>query len=330
VGAALAWHHWFWLEVDPCLAQVDEVIRLSRRTGELWRLSEALSLAGLARILQGDLAAARRLADEAHELGGRIGNPGEEFVGGRVLFMLALAAGRFDEATRLVRRDAELGEQTGFGWTFDTAAMQATVQMWLGDLDAARAACDRGDAGEVPCPFSGVPWGFGVLADALRGDRARVVAIADQKMEGLPAPDSPILIGLRCAYGCLAEALARVGDSERALRLYAHLLDGLDRAPLRGYDLRIVETVAGMVMSCAGEWDAAQAHFEASLRRADSVGHLTDGAECRRAYAQMLLARGRPQDRESARRLLDEAVGTFRGVGAVGYLRPAEELGRSL
>jgi len=43
-------------------------------------------------------------------------------------------------------------------------------------------------------------------------------------------------------------------------------------------------------------------------------------------YAQMLLARGRPGDREHARTLLDAALTTFRDLGMDGYTATAEAL----
>ena len=327
---ALAYHHWFWLELDRCAELAENVVAMCRQGGLAWRLAESLGLAGLTHLYRGDVRRALACAAEASAAGVRLGHAGAEFTAGRTQLLAACMAGDLDKAQRLSAHDCELAQQTGFAWAFDADVLASVLDMWRGDWDAARVRLDRAAAAEIPCPFAESPWGYGALLDGLRGDRARVVATADATRSLIGRPGEPALIGLRCAVGCLAEALALVGEGTRAYDLYPHLLDSRSRSPMRGYDARLLDTVAGMVASSVGEWDAAEAHFDRALRLAGDLGNVRDAAETRRARGAMLIARGRAADRAQARALLEESAAQFRAMRAPGYAAAAEAMLRTL
>jgi tetratricopeptide (TPR) repeat protein len=326
VEYALAYHHWFWLETEESRRHLERIMPAYRDAGMQWRLSETLGLAAIVATARGELDDAAARGDEAGSMGAAQGHPGGEVTGGRARFMVAIARGELDLADRVARRDRHLIDLAGFAWGYDTHVLTALLHMWRGEHDAGRAELLRGESIEVPGPFVGVLWGTRAILESLRGDRAAVLAIADQKWELIGPPDQPMLIGMRVATSMLAEALARVGAAERATELFEHVRDLRRRGVVRGYDTTIVDTVLGSVAGAAGEWDDAEAHFEAALQLAGEIDHVSGAADARRAYAAMLLARNRPGDATRAVALLEDALSRFRAIGAAGLASDVERL----
>jgi hypothetical protein len=64
-----------------------------------------------------------------------------------------------------------------------------------------------------------------------------------------------------------------------------------------------------------GLWEEAEAHFEAALDLNARLGGRPWLARTERGYAQMLLARHRPDDAERARDLLQRALAAARNLG---------------
>ena len=58
--------------------------------------------------------------------------------------------------------------------------------------------------------------------------------------------------------------------------------------------------------SAAEHWNAAQEHYKTALTQAHDLPHKIAQPEVRRWYAQMLLDRNAPGDRDKARTLLGE------------------------
>ena len=94
--------------------------------------------------------------------------------------------------------------------------------------------------------------------------------------------------------------------------------------------LRLWQMVAGIAASCGGQWDAAQEHFETALRQAHELPHRIAQPETRRWYAQMLLDRNSPGDREKARTLLGEATEMYRTIGMPKHLEMVEKMSAAL
>ena len=93
---------------------------------------------------------------------------------------------------------------------------------------------------------------------------------------------------------------------------------------------RLWQMVAGIAASCGQQWDVAQEHFETALRQADELPHKIAQPETRRWYAQMLLDRNTPGDRDKARTLLGEAVEMYRTIGMPKHLEMAERMLKEL
>ena len=119
-----------------------------------------------------------------------------------------------------------------------------------------------------------------------------------------------------------------IGERDRAAGLYPLLREymGLDRRHTAL--LRCLSPRAGRGIGAAagGQWDLAEEHFRTALRQAEELPFEIEGAETRRWYAQMLLDRNGPGDRDRARSLVEEAIPVYRRIGMPRH----EELARRL
>ncbi|HEY7179540.1 MAG TPA: AAA family ATPase [Gaiella sp.] len=131
----------------------------------------------------------------------------------------------------------------------------------------------------------------------------------------------------------LADACAALRDEECAELLYREL------AAYEGSNVMIGHLVAcygamdrylGTTAAVLGEWDRAEAHFEAAIALNTRLGARTWLAHTAFAYAQMLLARGARDDRSHARAQLGVAIGLAQTIGLPTLLRLATELGAGL
>ena len=127
------------------------------------------------------------------------------------------------------------------------------------------------------------------------------------------------------------EALAVVGERDRAAALYPVLTDMVDD----GYALTwagLTQTYAGIAAAAGRRWDDAERHFETALTQAHDMPFVLAQPETRRWYAWMLIDRNEPGDRDApgdrdkAAALLKEAVAMCGGIGMPAHIELAEEL----
>jgi tetratricopeptide (TPR) repeat protein len=116
----------------------------------------------------------------------------------------------------------------------------------------------------------------------------------------------------------LAEVCTRLGDVERAERLYDFLL------PYR--DLAVIAPVAtvccgsaarylGMLAGTLGDWAAAEKHFSDALTMDEQLQAWPWLAHTKHEFALVLIARGRSRDRGQAETLLGEAEASAERIG---------------
>ena len=148
------------------------------------------------------------------------------------------------------------------------------------------------------------------------GHRAEALALIDASR-----PIFPVVGRANATTSWLAalmgvEALALLGERDAAAELYPMVVDA-SRAGilLRPWDFRIVETLAGIAASCAGEWDTAEAHFATALRSANDLPERIESPEARRFLVRMLLDRGASGDLERAREESELACAEYREIG---------------
>jgi tetratricopeptide (TPR) repeat protein len=126
------------------------------------------------------------------------------------------------------------------------------------------------------------------------------------------------------------EGLAVLGERDEACKLYPLVEEALDTRALLDEGGGLLQTVAGIAASAAGQWEKAEEHYENALRLAHDIPYRIEQPEVRRWYARMLIDRDAPGDRVKARELLTEAIDTYRGIGMPKHVQMAEALLREV
>ena len=128
----------------------------------------------------------------------------------------------------------------------------------------------------------------------------------------------------------LADACAALRDERCAEAIYPELANYAGANVMIGHLVACygaTDRYLGTTAAVLGEWDAAEEHFHAAIALNTRLGARTWLAHTAFAYAQMLLARGRGDDRAHARSQLGVAIGLAQTVGLPALLRRATELG---
>ena len=125
----------------------------------------------------------------------------------------------------------------------------------------------------------------------------------------------------------VVEGLAVLGERQAAGELYPLALEALETGTIVSWDgRRLLQTVAGIAAAAGGQWDQAEGHYQTALRQAHEIPFRSEQPEVRRWYAQMLLERAGPGDRDKARGMLEEAIDSYREIGMPKHVEMAESL----
>lgn len=224
----------------------------------------------------------------------------------------ALAAGRTGEAAALLDDLLALAADdvsfTLLHWDLETLRI-----FELGDVDTAVARVAGELAGGVGDHPEMVLELVAFQAASCHDDDACRAALAEALARGVPWTT-----GRPRALWAAAEAAARLGDAAAAAELLP-LLVPYDGAMLASYEGHTVNgsaaTALGQVEAVLGEHDAADAHFRSGVEVEERMGYAALAARTRLWWARSLLARGRPDDRGTAARLLDRAAAAGNDLG---------------
>ena len=302
---------WSPAHAEERLRIADELVAAARAQGDReaelqgvnWRVADLVEL--------GDVAQARAAIDEHERLAGELRLLGFAWYVPMWRAMLALMAGRLDEAQRF----AEEGERIGQAAGDRNAALLFQVQRL-----AVRFSADRltdADVAEIEAAArrspAGAAWRMWATAIALlRGDheggRRRVLEEA-KALDSLPLDANWLY-----SATALGIQLAHLGDADAAAAVYPRVLPYRELAVTSGRASACSGSVAlslGLLAATLGDHEGAVAHLEAAVRRNDELGAAPFAAAARRA----LSALGDDHDRTAA--LRREAAGAMRPHGLV-------------
>jgi tetratricopeptide (TPR) repeat protein len=116
----------------------------------------------------------------------------------------------------------------------------------------------------------------------------------------------------------LAEVCAFLGDTRRAAMLYQWLLPYAEHNVVVGNAIACTGAAArylGMLATTMSRWAEAEQHFHVALEMNARIRARPYLAHTQQQYAEMLLSRGRPGDRDTAVSLLDEALTSASQLG---------------
>jgi predicted ATPase/class 3 adenylate cyclase len=293
---------------------LDEMLAAAEETGDPIVMERALSYAIPGALEIGDRHAFEALLArhsnilEQHELGAAV------YCDLSARAMRAILCGELAEAERLAERAVEAGP----GFSNEIAAGVYGVQMFTIRREQGRLAevapILRRFIDENPRDAAWRP-GMALIASDLGFHDAARKAFEDLAAGGFALPIDAKRI-LTLSY--LAEVCTRLGDVERAERLYDLLL------PYR--DLAVIAPVAtvccgsaarylGMLAGTLGDWTAAEEHFGAALAMDEQLQAWLWLAHTKHEFALVLIARGRLRDRGRAETLLAEAAASAERIG---------------
>jgi hypothetical protein len=129
---------------------------------------------------------------------------------------------------------------------------------------------------------------------------------------------------LYSALPALVEGLHCLGEHE----LLASLVAVCERALAAGVlmSANSVQAAAGTAAAAAQDWARAEHHFTEALSFAERAPHIPAQADVRLRHASALVTRGLKEDRERARRMLEEARLLFDGAHRPRRVRECDEL----
>jgi class 3 adenylate cyclase/tetratricopeptide (TPR) repeat protein len=297
------------------LGLADEIIRLGEESGNreavlrahAYRLWSFLEL-GNVEEADRELAAYARMADQLRM-------PEHSWHVFALRCTRALLDGNIEEAEQLAEQARHAGER----------AEQPVSQQYYG-IELTQIRSLQGRAGElVPAVrdlaqrFPGIPaWRGGLITLAARSGDLELARVELERFAGDDFSAIPRDTNWLAGMSLLGEAIALIGDTERAERAYEELLPhaGMVIVVTRAAGCNgPVDRVLGMLASTLGRYDDAERHLSAAVELASRMGDRPGTALSRLGLAEVLLARAGSGDRERALDLLAEVLGAAREMG---------------
>jgi DNA-binding SARP family transcriptional activator/tetratricopeptide (TPR) repeat protein len=323
--AALSWPKdtQAWLEMSR------ELTRLGDETGEVERSLFGHQHAWGAYMVRGDVQAADAELATITALAHRLRQPAQFWSLAVSQASRALFDGRFAEAERIAEGAIALRSrgQGALGGVDDTTFYYvAHLQRWAlrrerGGLEEVRDSIERYVA-EYPTLFI-----FRCVLTNLYSQLGDATS-AQQELDRLGADDfAGLEVGTEwhLSANLLAEACAYLGDTRHAPRLYRALLPYGDYNVMAHpeFSLGSASRYLGLLASTMSHWQDAATHFEQALAMNTKMGTRPWLAHTQHDYAAMLQARDGPGDPETARRLIQEALASYRELGMHSWADPA-------
>jgi class 3 adenylate cyclase/tetratricopeptide (TPR) repeat protein len=241
--------------------------------------------------------------------------------------MRAILGGEFAEAERLAGRAFEAAREFSNEYADGVYGVQMfTIRREQGRL-AEVAPILRRFIDENPRDAAWRP-GMALIASDLGFRDAARKSFEDLAAGGFAFPVDAKRT-LTIAY--LAEVCTRLGDVDRAARLYDLLLPHQDLAVIAPATTVCCGSAArylGMLAATLGDWAAAEDHFTAALAMDEQLQAWPWLAHTKHEYALMLRARGRPRDQQRATELIATAMASAERIGMPALQQELRSLGQ--
>jgi DNA-binding NarL/FixJ family response regulator len=292
-----------------------EATRLAEQVGDRERFLEAQSWRLFDLMEAGDLKARAVEFETYMRRVDELRQPFYQYIGVSSRAMQALFEGRFEECERFAQQALEVGQRMP---GLDAAGIFGMQMFSLRREQGRLKELAPLVAHFVQTTLNAATWrpGLAVIYTELGLEdkaRAEFEALATDGFAGVPQDG----LWVTCiAY--LAEVCAFLRDADRAAALYSALepCDGRNIvAPPNVACFGAAARYLGMLAATMKRWPDAERHFEAALAMNARQGARPWLAHTQYQYAAMLLDRKRPEDRERALALLEEASALSRELG---------------
>src|SRR6266700_1630226 len=277
--------------------------------GLLWQTADAYCA--------GDPHAGRLLGELKDHLGQR-DHLAVGFVASAIDVMLAIRAGRFDEAEALAAVCASRGEAAGdadHAWWF--GAQLVTIRWYQGRLtELLPMLHDRVHSPVLSAVDNSAVAALAVAA-ALSGDRPRAASslatLCGTDLAALPRSSSWLV-----TMNGVVEAADLLGEAEVAARAYELLRPYADLPMIGSLGVTCFGSAhhaLGVAALTSKQLDPAVEHLNAAVRHNLALAHWPALVVSRQRLAQAYALRGGPGDADAARRELDTAMAEATAVG---------------
>jgi tetratricopeptide (TPR) repeat protein len=314
--------HWWYDNPRQRLDLSHELAKVARESGDGERVAEA-HMAQLAALLElGRISEAEAVLAEIARIADEIRQPSQQWISIAVRAMLADFRGEFALAEELMRDAVQVGDPAMAEEHF--RAQDLRLRREQGRFDGLEAAMKR-----AADEFWWYPMHRCFLAelyaDLDRAADARRVfdQLIANDFEALLPRDNEWLVSATV----VADVCVYIGDADCARKLYDKLLPVADQCVVglaecaRGSVARSL----GVLATLLADYDEAEQHFRVALAANERMGAQPWVARTQHGYAQLLLARDAPGDRERAGELLGTALDTARSLGMVTLATRVEE-----
>ena len=297
-----------------------------RDSGELWNLANVYGYMGASAMWLGHFEDSNRFGAEGEAIATRLGNWSALIFCERAQIYPAFGAHPdLDWYLGDGQRAFDLGLDQNFRWLQAIGQTRmGLARFWKGDWEQSLAHFEEAAILEGSGATGGHAGGL-ILCDAYLGRRDKCLALLS---ELAPTFDVATMRSESLALFAI-EAYAMLGLHHEAAALYPLVMDRMERGIVgRGWDNRLMWTLAGIAAACGGDWDAAEDHFTVGLERTASLPlRLEEGDVCR-FHAWMLQLRDAAGDAERADELLDQAIAAYQRIGMAGHERLAHGMRR--
>ena len=318
-----AWHHHH-------LLQTREGLETARRAEDYYRSTDSLNdlaeVQGCAQIMEVYRAEFGKMARDAPALLKLADRVGHVYAGCLTrLWQVgnsAVTTGDLEQAVTSLREEVDRQRRIGFGLLPFALLTMATVLAWRGEWPEAERYYREAATDEPQFMWTHMFTSPFLLARVQFGDTDAAAEIMSIEVAARAGVDN--LVGEWEQLLNVVEGRAILGERAAAAALYPLVEEGLGTGAVMSRHSRLWQMVAGIAAACGQHWDAAQEHFETALRQAHELPHVIAQPETRRWYAQMLLDRNAPGDRDKSRTLVGEAIDQYRTIGMPKHLAMAE------
>jgi tetratricopeptide (TPR) repeat protein len=321
-----------WLIVDGSIEQTaHEAASIRREQGQEWSLGQCLWMEKAGLVFQGRFDEAERIDDELLPLAKRNEDYGSLGILAMMSGLIHQARGDLVSSIREFRWSVDLFEKGGFPWGFISEGHLSVNQLLLGDKAGARKAFEIAGANRLlGISWSGADSCYWLSGKSQLGDDD-IPGAYRTLQAGLPAAGEVFSGGgVLLLEGCI-EALVVNGENAEAARLYPAIRDFVDREiAVLTFTYGLHERFAGMAAAAGHDWENAEKHYIKALSLAEDLPHRVDQARVRYWYANMLLARGEPEDLPRSRQMLNESRTLSEEMGMAGLLESIKGLLESI
>jgi class 3 adenylate cyclase/tetratricopeptide (TPR) repeat protein len=320
-------HHFTFNEYVDAIRYGDEAITHLRRAGDLWNLANALGYAGAACMWLGRFQEGNVYGREGEELARRLGNWSALIFSQRArIYPWFGESPDIDWYASDGRIAYELGEGQGFRWLSALGQTRmGLAAFWRGRWDDALGHFEEASRLEPPGAAGGHIGGL-ILTHAYVGNHDDARRLLEHAM---PVGVEGSLLSMRAEAIALIgiEALAIMGSDDEAAALRPIVQSRIENGIVgRGWDYRLIWTLAGIAATCAGDLQDAEAQFEIAIERAEHLPMRLEMGDALRFYGWMLLRRNVTGDRERARDLLQEAIANYERIGMPSHAGLARQM----